>query len=446
MPLPAAAERLLSSLELFGIRLGLDTTQSLLAGLGNPQRGLPAVLVAGTNGKGSTATMLASIAAHAGYSTGLYTSPHLEDVEERIRFGGAAIDGTWLGELLEEVVAAAQRSLTAPPTYFEALTAAAFLAFERRRVDLAVLEVGMGGRLDATNAADPLLSVITSISLDHTAHLGDTLSAIAREKAGILRSGRPAVLAPAGDEARASLSAAVAEAKSRAHWVEEECHLAGVDAGHPTAVTLTTPRQRYRLELGLAGRHQRANAAAAVRAAELLAELGWHGVDCRAIAAGVAGCRWPGRLETVPLPGGGEVLLDAAHNPAGAEHLAEHLTEQGRPFDLLFGCFSDKDAAAMLPRVAAKARRVILTHTPSARGADPTQLADLLPGRGVEVEPEPERALDLALSATQEKLVITGSIYLVGQLRRALRARIGRPAPASEPLWSICPAEEGESP
>ncbi|HEX4952200.1 MAG TPA: folylpolyglutamate synthase/dihydrofolate synthase family protein [Thermoanaerobaculia bacterium] len=446
MPLPSTAERLLSSLELFGIRLGLETTRALLGSLGSPERHQPAVLVAGTNGKGSTAAMLASIAAHAGYSTGLYTSPHLEDVEERIRFDGAAIDGTWLGELLEEVVAAARRELGASLTYFEALTVAAFLSFRRRPVDLVVLEVGMGGRLDATNAAEPLISVITSISLDHTAHLGETLSAIAREKAGILRPGRPAVLAPAGEEARSALAEAVSEVGSRPHWIEEECRLERATTGGPNTVTLVTPSHRYRLDLGLAGHHQRANAAAAVRAAELLAEGGWERIDRRAIEAGIARCRWPGRLETVPLSGGAEVLLDAAHNPSGAKRLAEHLAHTGRPFDLLFGCFVDKDAAAMLPCVAAGARRVILTQTPGTRGADPAQLAGLLPAGNVTVEPDLERALDLALAAAPERLVITGSIYLVGELRRALRARIGRPALATDPLWPSTPANEGGSP
>ncbi|HEX2162637.1 MAG TPA: Mur ligase family protein, partial [Thermoanaerobaculia bacterium] len=190
MPLPSEAAAALARLETFGIHLGLDHVRRLLAALGDPQRELPAVLVAGTNGKGSTASLLAAAGEAAGYRTGLYTSPHLESWEERVRVGGAAIAGEELGALVLETIAAGARALPDPPTVFETLTAAAFLAFRRHEVELAVLEVGLGGRLDATNTADPEVSTITPIGIEHREQLGSTLAAIAGEKAGVMRPGR----------------------------------------------------------------------------------------------------------------------------------------------------------------------------------------------------------------------------------------------------------------
>jgi dihydrofolate synthase/folylpolyglutamate synthase len=214
MPLPPDAAAALARLETFGMHLGLDHVRRLLGELGDPQRGLPAVLVAGTNGKGSTAALLAAVGRAAGYRTGLYTSPHLETVEERVRVDGERIGGEELGALVLEVVAAGERVLPAPPTYFEALTAAALLCFRRRAVELAVLEVGLGGRLDATNAAEPAVSVITPVALEHQEQLGDTLAAIAGEKAGVMRRGRPTVAWGGEPEVAAALRQAAAAAEA----------------------------------------------------------------------------------------------------------------------------------------------------------------------------------------------------------------------------------------
>ncbi|KAB2957270.1 MAG: bifunctional folylpolyglutamate synthase/dihydrofolate synthase, partial [Thermoanaerobaculia bacterium] len=196
---------ILAALERLGVRLGLDSLRALLERLDDPQRGLPAVLVAGTNGKGSTAAMLDAVVRAAGLRAGLYTSPHLERVEERIRIGGAPIDAALLAAALESVLGAARGAGLETPTYFEAVTAAAFLAFAEARVELAVLEVGLGGRLDATNLSDPLVSVITPIALDHTEWLGRSLAEVAHEKAGVMRAGRPVVLAPQEPEAARAL-------------------------------------------------------------------------------------------------------------------------------------------------------------------------------------------------------------------------------------------------
>ncbi len=433
---------LLRELEVFGIRLGLDGPRRLLAALGSPERDLPAVLVAGTNGKGSTSAFLAAMAGAAGYRTGLYTSPHLESVEERLRIDGRAIAPDRLGDLLARVLAAAE-TLGGKPTYFEALTAAAFLWFAEERVDLAVLEVGMGGRLDATNAAEPLLSVITPIGLDHTEHLGDTLALIAREKAGILRPGGPAIAWVEDAEPAAAIASAAAEIGARLTWGAEAARIEEVSPrgweGQTVRLAVGTGgTRRYELAPALLGRHQARNLALAVLAAERLRQLGYARLGETAIARGAAACRWPGRLEPVELPGNRRALLDAAHNAAGAAVLAEFLAG-GRPdhgpVDLLFGVLADKDAAAILGALAPFARRAVLTTPASPRARPPQELAAYLSrtGHGVEtvVEPDLPAALDRALAWGGETLVACGSIYLLGDVRRLLRERFGAPAAAA---------------
>src|SRR5262245_1693249 len=207
-------DAILSRLETLGIKLGLDRSRTLLTALGEPQRRFPSVLVAGTNGKGSTAALTAAMTNAAGYRTGLYTSPHLEKVEERLRIDGCMIASDRFAAILADLVTLAERETGSPPTYFEAVTLAAFRWFAEERVDLAIVEVGLGGRLDATNLADPILSLITPIGFDHREYLGDTLAAIAREKAGILRSGRPAFAWVEESEATESLRATAAEIKA----------------------------------------------------------------------------------------------------------------------------------------------------------------------------------------------------------------------------------------
>jgi dihydrofolate synthase/folylpolyglutamate synthase len=460
MALPPDAAAALARLETFGVHLGLDHVRRLLGALGDPQRGLPAVLVAGTNGKGSTAALLAAAGRAAGYRTGLYTSPHLETVEERIQLDGGRIGGDELGALVLEVVAAGERVLPAPPTYFEALTAAAFLAFRRREVELAVLEVGLGGRLDATNTAEPAVSVITPISLEHREQLGDTLAAISREKAGVMRRGRPTVAWGGEPEVAAALVAAAETAGA-------ELRLLASGTGAPPAgstgmarrsdveVLSASPRQgdpwggqefelvgragRIELSVPLLGRHQANNAALAWAAARAMQAGGWPRLDADAFRRGAAAWRWPARLEAVTLPPGApcrRVLLDAAHNADGARSLARFLADPPAPLAappvVLFGVLADKDAAEMLAALAPLAGRLVLTRPPHDRARGPRDLLPLLPaGMLAEVEPDPEAALDLALStalaAGADTLVACGSIYLVGALRTALRHHFGVP-------------------
>lgn len=426
MTRPPSPQPILDRLETLGIRLGLESTRALLGHLGDPQHRFPAVLIAGSNGKGSTSALLAAMTAAAGYRTGLYTSPHLETVEERLRLDGRPIAPERLGGLLARIVDLAERETGAPPTYFEALTAAAFQWLAEERVDLAVIEVGLGGRLDATNLCDPILSLITSISLEHREYLGDTLTAIAREKAGILRRGRPALAWVEEPEAMEALRQAAAETAADLRFAQEEAVIEGteVEGWAGQKVRLATPVQRYDLRIALLGEHQRKNLGLAVLAAEALARNGFPRLDARAIAEGAAACRWPGRLEVVELPDGRRALLDAAHNTEGAEALARFLAGLGHPVDLLFGALADKDAGAMLAALSPHARSLVLTTPPSPRAIPPAGLVPHLGDRpGVAVEPDPAAALDRVLALGGETVVVCGSIYLIGAVRTMLRER-----------------------
>jgi len=405
--------------------------RALLARLGDPQLRFPTVLVAGSNGKGSTSALLAAMAGAAGYRTGLYTSPHLERVEERLQIGGEPIASGRLGDLLDRIVDVAERETGAPPTYFEALTAAAFLWFAEERADLGVIEVGLGGRLDATNLCEPLLSLITSISLEHQEFLGDTLAAIAREKAGVLRRGRPAIVWIEEPEPAEAVRRAAAEIGADLRFGADLVRFgaSAIEGWGGQRVRLTTPAGEHDLRLALLGEHQRRNLALAVLAAEALAVSGFPRLDAAAIAAGAAACRWPGRLEVIDLPGGRRCVLDAAHNAEGAEALARFLAARGEPVDLLFGVLADKAAGEMLAALAPHARQIVLTTPASPRAKSPADLPALLAGRpGVHVEADPAQALDRALALGGETVVGCGSIYLIGELRRCLRKRFGVPA------------------
>jgi dihydrofolate synthase/folylpolyglutamate synthase len=473
-----------------GVRPGLTRMRALLEALGNPHVDLPTVLVAGTNGKGSTAQLLASMATTAHYKTGLYTSPHLESPEETLRFGGEPIAAEDLAALLHRVldtIETAAETLGDPPTRFETLTAAALLWLAERKVDLAVLEVGLGGRLDAVNAAEPIVSIVTNVGLDHREHLGDTPEEIAREKAGVFRAGAPAVIGAVigrvAGEARDALLAAAEEIGARPVLVGRRVEAEAVQRFRPFSDD-RGPRQRIWLrhvapeeaeadpdappapdrspdrselevyELALAGRHQVDNLATAVVAAEELKELGWERLTPSALRRGARACHLAGRLEEVvipdraALPGGGRVLLDAAHNAAGAAALALAIRDLGEPADLVFGVLSDKDAAAMLEALVPRVTRVTLTSPPGERGRKAESLEELVdedalpggprrpgrpkkgeaPGERVDVIGDPGRAIESALKKAEGRIVVaTGSVALVGALRGALRRRYGVP-------------------
>jgi len=376
------------------------------------------VLIAGSNGKGSTSALLAAMATAAGYRTGLYTSPHLETVEERLRIDGLPISAERLGDLLARLIPAAERETGTPPTYFEALTVAAFLWFAEEKVDLGVIEVGLGGRLDATNLCDPLLSLVTSISLEHQEFLGNTLGAIAREKAGIFRPGRPALAWIEDPEPAEALRGVAAAVGTDLRFAPDLVRIenAETEAWAGQRIRLTTPAHSYDLHIHLLGEHQRKNLGLAVLAAEIL------GLNVEAITAGAAACRWPGRLEIFTLPGNRHLILDAAHNAEGAATLAGFLKTLGGPVDLLFGVLTDKAVDEMVGLLAPHARNIILTTPPNPRAKDPAEVAALLDDRpGVTVEPDPEQALEQLLALDGEVAVVCGSIYLIGALRGRVR-------------------------
>jgi dihydrofolate synthase/folylpolyglutamate synthase len=417
----------LGRLQHFGIKLGLENIATLCRALGNPQDRFPSVHVAGTNGKGSVSAMLAEALRAQGFRTGLYTSPHLARVEERVRVDGAAIPPRRFRERLARLRAAidglmAEGRLAYHPTYFEVLTALAFLEFAETKVDVAVLEVGMGGRFDATNVVRPLVSVITTIAKDHEKHLGSSLEKIAFEKAGIIKPGVPVVCGVRGGAALR---------KIRRVAREREAPLIEVFGPGRTLETRSFAggyrflyvgeRGRYAFSPALAGRHQGHNAAVAIATAEVLSRT-WEPLDKGKIVKAVRETRWEGRLETVcrrPL-----VLLDGAHNVEGVEALAAHVRETvGRPVVLVFTAMQDKDIRSMTRILFPLCETVILTRVPYKRSAAPEELAaaaaPAFKGR-VLLEPDTRKAVRLALAESRGRtpVVIAGSLFLIGEVKR----------------------------
>lgn len=434
----------------------LDRMRSLLARLGNPEARLKIVHVTGTKGKGSTSAMIASVLSAAGYRTGLYSSPHLERLEERLAVDGQPCTADELADLVDLVRPAAaaldaQSALADPPelgpTYFELTTAMALLHFVRREVDLAVLEVGMGGRLDSTNVCLPLVSVITSISLDHTKQLGDTLARIAAEKAGIIKPGVPLVSGVAEDEPRSVIRRTAAQCASRLvelgrdfHFtyrppleLDQVAHLGQID------FELQTADQRLALgevNVGLAGRHQAANAAVALATLRQLVAQGWK-ISDDALRRGLAAVRVPARIEVVHRRP--TVVIDSAHNTASVDALLSTLDESftARRRLLIFATTRDKDARAMLARLLPRFDWVVLTrYQKNPRGVPPEELADLAAELGAahtQACPDPAAAADQvrALAASDDLVCVTGSFYLAGEMRPLVDRMIPSPAAAA---------------
>lgn len=407
-------------------KFSLDEIGVLLAALGDPQQHLSSVLIAGTNGKGSTASTLASILVASGLRTGLYTSPHLVRPNERIRVNGVEIaDEEFTRDYFQVHDAAQQLVLTGKlaqlPSFFETLTAMAFLHFAVQRVQIAVLEVGMGGRLDATNIVDPLLSVITDISLDHTEWLGSTIAAITREKAGILRHGGTLVTLPQHPEANQVLGE-----------VAQELGVRGVSATPFMPPIGVATAERYFVEaMGapvevaspLCGAHQHRNVALAIATAVELAASHGLPITPAAIAEGIRQTRWPGRLERL-VSGGAEWLLDVAHNPAGVWALRAGL-DDARPHTLIFSCLRDKPLEEMARILFPLFEQVIFAPIHSARA---TPMTDLLAAAEATGTPavaaeSVSQALKLGIErASGGVIVVSGSVYLVGEARSLLLA------------------------
>lgn len=387
------------------IRPGLDRTRALLESLGRPDRAFRTVLVAGTNGKGSTAAALSAILSRAGVRTGLYTSPHLVRVTERIRTGDADIPAAILDDALALVAAVAGPGERGP-TYFEALTVTALEIFRRERSEVAVLEVGIGGRLDATNVVEPEISIVTNVGSDHLELLGPSLADVAREKAGIFRRGQPALVGAGGSppEARAVLHAEAA--RTGARLVE------------------VPPDALFGDESPLPGRHQRANLSLAVAAARALAPLSEE-----TIRSGIRSLRWPGRLQRVERAGRRPLLLDGAHNPDGAAALAAYLDEEGLSgrVDLLFGAMADKNVEGIAAPLLSRARRVVFTAVDSPRAASPPSLKARLAREDAEAAVPVAEALARLDSAGPDAppILVAGSLYLVGEVLGHLESRSG---------------------
>jgi dihydrofolate synthase / folylpolyglutamate synthase len=404
-----------------GIRPGLERMRAMLEVAGHPERMVPAVLVAGTNGKGSTAATLASILNRAGCRTGLYTSPHLVRLEERWKIDGHAVAEESLRGSVNELRRHADQAEFSP-TYFEALTLLAFLLFRDHECDVAVLEVGMGGRLDATNVVDPLLSVITGIELDHQEWLGETIEQIALEKAGIARGGSPLLANSRWPEALEAISRRCGEVGCDLHVLGDEVAIDEVHVGlESIGVRMTTKSAEYHLHSRLTGEHQVENLALAVRGAELLSGR-FRGIDLSAITEGVAATRWRGRLESFMLPDR-LVLVDGAHNPSGAEAAARFIDRfLPRPRLLVFGALGDKDVRSMLESLSRCADRMILTAPDSDRAIDPATLMEMLGGAvPAEVIRNDAEAIEASLRREEiGSVIICGSLYLAGTAVRIL--------------------------
>ena len=426
----------------------------LLAGLHHPERRFPSVLIAGTNGKGSTAATLAAILQASRLKAGLYTSPHLVRINERIRVNGKEISDHDFANLHSRIERAAEslvENLELPwhPSFFEMMTAIAFEHFAQKKVDLAVLEVGMGGRLDATNVVEPLVSVITDISLDHQKFLGNSLGEIAREKVGIIRPNGAVVTLPQQPEANDVIGNTILElgaiAVNAVPYVPPVSPASASYLAPGTAVPGTAPNKpglvsRYPLEVmgdqilvetPLVGRHQLRNVALAIATAAELNRQGFGTITANSVASGIRETHWPGRFQVIPArPDWPEVVIDVAHNPAGAWALRSTLSEryEDRPLIFVFGAMRDKAISEMAEILFPLADRVIATRPDNPRAASPEEIQQAAARTGVEIErvEDVRAALERAraLSAAGTVVVITGSIYLVGEVMSQVGAQV----------------------
>jgi len=452
--MPASYKTAIESMYALGHELAQTTSHKfdlahmrvLLAALGNPERRFPSVLIAGTNGKGSTAATLASILQASGLRTGLYTSPHLIRINERIQINDEEIADDKFALLHDVVEQTAERliedgELPWHPSFFEMLTAIAFEHFATSKVDIAVLEVGMGGRLDATNVVEPRVSVITDISLDHQKFLGNTVTEIAREKVGIIRPAGVVVTLPQHPEANDVIGHAILDAD--AHGVSAVQYVPPVspgadkdpsteateEAGSKSEYLLEVMGEEILVETSLLGRHQLRNVALAIAAAEELAKQQLP-VTAESIARGIRETRWPGRFQVIPAKNGWpEIVLDVAHNPAGAWALRSALSSryENRQMIFVFGAMRDKAIGEISEILFPLSERVIATSADNPRSATPEEIRNAACRSNTEIEVAPAVASGLerarTLAGQDAIVVVTGSIYVVGEAMQALGVR-----------------------
>lgn len=410
----------LNSLIVHGVKLGLHNIQQLMVLEGNPQNAYPVAHVAGTNGKGSVLTFLNAILRKAGYRTGRFTSPHLIEVNERFLIDDVPISTDELYEHLDALKRTAEKA-SISPTYFEMNTAVAFRCFARHNVDIALLEVGMGGRFDSTNIVEPLVCAITNISHDHTQYLGETLEQIAFEKAGILKKNVPAVTGAVSVGPMSIIEAQARRVNAPLYHLDEEYRV--VPGGTTFEPTLSFQGQGFDIEdapLGLSGEHQVYNAAVAIELAGLLRNR-FTAVTQSVVCDGLKIARWPGRLERVlDTP---PVIMDVAHNPAGCFALAEALPH----CVTIFSVSSDKDASQMLEILSSISDPLILTEYAGGRSLPAAQLGMLAGKYPHQLCPTLSEAIDagMKLAGPHKPLLITGSIYAAGEARRLMIEHYG---------------------
>ncbi len=405
------------SLERFGIKPGLDRISSMLEYLEHPEEAYKAVIVGGTNGKGSTCAMIDSILRNAGFRTGLYTSPHLVCMNERVAVNNTMISDGALDTIGEQLFSIIENHHgLSDITYFEFLTALALEYFKEQHIDIAVLEVGMGGRFDATNAVQPDVSTITNIAMDHQAYLGNTMEDIAREKAGIIRHGKPFVTTEINPSSIHVLETLCREKDGILFAIDRDFSFGGNElnmnfyGNHSTITDIKLP---------LKGRHQLYNASAAIQSVLLLEREGIT-VSANDIRNGILRTLWPGRFETTRH--NPDVILDSAHNPAGIEALVQTVKNNynDRHVTALFAVSKDKDWHTMLSMLSGIAKAFVLTSYEGERSADPHELKSSIKDIKTEIIPSSRNALKYAVDITPQDGVIiaTGSIYLIGELKK----------------------------
>ena len=418
------ANSILQSYQHFGIHLGLERIKQLLEKLDNPQQKVPIIHIAGTNGKGSVCAYLSSVLTAAGYRVGRYTSPHLIDWTERICLNQKPISPTELQQYLDRVIATTQ-SNTETPTQFEIITAVAWLYFAEQKADIAVIETGLGGRLDATNICEnPLVSVITSISLEHWQILGPTVADIAGEKAGIIKANCPVVIGELPESARVVMEKRIQELDCPATWVKP-----AIDLGQGFAeYQLNRNSVKVRYELPLFGKIQLMNSAIAIATVQNLQNRGWQ-ISETAIQNGIAKTKWPGRLQQTTWKNQ-TILIDGAHNPAAAIALREYVDNFSnyQPVNWIIGIIATKDCDDILAALLKKGDRLYLVPVPDQNSASPTELATLAQTICPELTlcqtfPELTTALDAAV-VEDNLTVLCGSLYLVGHFLQQQKSQV----------------------
>jgi dihydrofolate synthase/folylpolyglutamate synthase len=424
----------LEKIQNLGIKFGLDNVRTVLSSLGDPHKAYASILAAGSNGKGSVCAFLTRILSLQGYSVGLFTSPHLVKVEERIRINDQLIPQEHFCSILTRVkkeidTLISRKKLVSPPTYFELMTCLAFLYFKEIQVDLAVMEVGMGGRFDATNVGIPVISVITTISKEHQKFLGQSLSQIAFEKAGIIKPEVPVISGVIDDDAKSTIKQRALELNSPFFDVfSDERSFKQFKNDKNFTFEYTSCEDEYVFSPSLFGEHQGRNAAIAIEAAEEL-NRSWGKIDKRCILNGLETTRWPGRMEIIsesPL-----IILDGAHNEEGAAALKNYISDFiGNPVTLVFAVMRDKKIEKIADILFPLAERIIITRFSYFKAADPEDILKQVPQfeEKIQVEPDVSKAALLAreLSGPQGAIVMAGSLFLIGEIKKHFSSSVIR--------------------